>query len=529
MNEPKKKKATTKNENGKQKNKKLKSNTNTTPIPYTNEIIATTNSNNTHNNIQLTIEETENEDLNDNHQNQNQDDSQSGGARKVLTLGVKSKRILLNYYNEAFGTNFQRITQVIRAENLVNDIDNNGMYETIQILYNNSIDEARKKERIENTEVYFKADVRVERTFLKDNYENKVLINSAGDIINYTDIAFGYKKRRDIEEALRFKFDDENSLYIDKLLDFTITTFNKRDYDKRKNPDKILMNDAVVLKYDWLKYSKHIAHTAYENSDNECVYHQLTHFLLNSPTGRNNAFIQKEKTSKMALFRFFQHIIHKHELEGYDDFNIKSGVSSELIRYLCVELKRNMYAFDENTKIFDMYIQPNNNQNYCPIIYYRINTHLYLISDASIFRSVVHSVKESKNMDTSIIRHKHDKKGGEELKKMSVFTTDEWSVENAKQCETGMYLYRGADLTQTHFIEYVKKYSEVPRYKSQDKHINQFEYHNSKNERVIVAIDANYRDRINHQAIKHIAEANGIPYINEGFGNLILKTQTYFV
>ena len=115
-----------------------------------------------------------------------------------------------------------------------------------------------------------------------------------------------------------------------------------------------MMKRAYVLRNDWLRYAHGIAEYAYKNADGRCVYAQLTEFLLNPPSGNPTKFIGGRRVSEDAIFFFFKQFVNSYELhERYPDFTVDSGVSSELIRALCVETKRNMYAYDDRNKVFD--------------------------------------------------------------------------------------------------------------------------------------------------------------------------------
>ena len=61
-----------------------------------------------------------------------------------------------------------------------------------------------------------------------------------------------------------------------------------------------------------------------------------------------------------------------------------------------MKVKRQMYAYDEDDKCFmKLDIFPTN--NYSPIVFYKINGHMYLINDEHTTRSVASSNKPDKN------------------------------------------------------------------------------------------------------------------------------------
>ena len=96
-----------------------------------------------------------------------------------------------------------------------------------------------------------------------------------------------------------------------------------------------------------MAYSKGIMKEAYEQTDNKCVYYQLEKFLSNPPSGNPTKFINKQRLSQEALYNYFNQVNEKEK-----DFCIQSGLSTEMIAKLCKDIKRNMYAYDEDNKCF---------------------------------------------------------------------------------------------------------------------------------------------------------------------------------
>lgn len=58
---------------------------------------------------------------------------------------------------------------------------------------------------------------------------------------------------------------------------------------------------GYILRNDWLKYSEDIAAYSFDKTDNKCVYHQLSAYFLNPPSGRPTKFINKKRMSPEAI------------------------------------------------------------------------------------------------------------------------------------------------------------------------------------------------------------------------------------
>lgn len=384
--------------------------------------------------------------------------------------------------------------------------------------YNNEVDRL-------NEEIRFYADVVIRRTFKKNWYENGMVSNNEGDIIIINQRTLPMKlKQKDINKEIYDLYNDETSNYIDEVISYTLHTFTPKQFTAYKRAkNRIMMKNAIILERQWLKFSENIAKEAYDETNNTCVYHQLTTYLLNPPTGNPTKFINKIKVSENGLFKYFQQIIEQNynDIDCYSNFNLESGVCSELIRHLCKDTGRSMYAFDSNTKLFDSYIVEN--KNYSPIIFYKIDDHMYLINDPIVFKSIGASVREGKKLVSGMIIEKEEEEAKKNKSLLSVFHNG-WVIENAKEYEEGIYLLQQPNVYKE-FFQYINKYNSVPDVKCRNNSIIGFKYKYQKDKEkrtIYVVVDTNYKDRINYFQIKNVAEKNGIKYINEGIGSVIL-------
>ena len=284
------------------------------------------------------------------------------------------------------------------------------------------------------------------------------------------------------------------------------------------------MKRSFILRNDWLKYAGGIAHTAYENSEDKCVYAQLVEYLLNPPSGNPSKFINKRRTSEMALFAFFQEKINElHLNDEYPDFAIDSGVSSQLIAMLCDHLKRNMYAFDESQRMFHT-ITRNTSKNYSPIVYYKLHGHCYLIDDVSMIKSVatINAMKGNKiitNTLTDAVKTEI---------KMDVFHLEKYIVSESKEMVEGIYL-----LNQSNFddeiIDFISLFKNVPMTKSCKSNVVEIKFEvgmviKKENKKyVIICIDSTHGENYDYEQIKNVANNCDITYINDGIGSLILS------
>ena len=349
---------------------------------------------------------------------------------------------------------------------------------------------------------YSRGDTIIRKESSNPETSSKKHISTTIDLMNYED---AYKIIQVLSARVEY-------LNTDKLI---------RD---RKLKIKQPMRRSYILRNDWLKYSSGIANSAYEETDNKCVYNQLTQYLLNPPSGNPSKFVNKRRVSEESLFMFFQETIHNYNLNAdYPDFTMESGVSAELIKYLCDDLKRNMYAFDESQQTF-LSLTTNTSKNYSPIVYYKLHGHLYLIDDPSMIKSVatINSLKGNKILTSTLSDVKQENN-------MAVFHLDKYDVSKSKEMTEGIYLLNQSNLDDE-IVEFIKTFKSIPRSKTNKSNIVEIKfeegfYDRKKDEKkfVIVCIDATFADNFTYDQVKNVAESNNIKYVNEGIGSLILS------
>jgi hypothetical protein len=312
----------------------------------------------------------------------------------------------------------------------------------------------------------------------------------------------------------------EDYAKIQSLQDYKIENLDIESINKHRKPKvKHLMKKGYILRNDWLKYSAGIANYAYDETDDRCVYYQLEKFLLNPPSGRPTKFINKMKTSQDALSSYFNGLIKYNEewTEDYPNFDINSGVSTEMIAKLCKEIGRSMYAYDEDSKCFSNVISVDKNHHYCPIVFYKLNGHFYIINDPSMMKSVAESNKETaKKIISSSLEDKKEEVNVE------VFHIEKFEVENALELNAGIYLLQQSNLDKE-IIEFITKYESVPFTQNRENVIIKFIYKNKDDEDVIITVDTNYSEGIEYDKMKNVAATNNIKYVNEGVGSVICK------
>ena len=197
-----------------------------------------------------------------------------------------------------------------------------------------------------------------------------------------------------------------------------------------------------------------------------------------------------------------------------------------MVEALCEAIKRNMYAYDEDTKIISSLVS-NTSKNYSPIVYYKYHGHMFLMDDASVTRSVAESNKRlGLTIHASTIEDKSEVVHEEVVHHINTFDLD-----IVKDMTKGIYLVKDQSNFDADIIEFVRKYHRTPRTRTKCSNIIQIafqeglvEVKDKKSQKwVIVCIDATRCEPYSYDQIKHVADVNNIQYTNEGIGSLVIS------
>ncbi len=385
----------------------------------------------------------------------------------------------------------------------------------------------RKDDKLDEKKKYsFVIHLTIRTTYKQDYYDDEFnqLIQKAGDVVITEQTTLPMTDFKSNIPNIVFESNFEDSKKIVEVMDYRVEYMDTDFYENNSLPvNQQPMRRAFVLKNDWLKYAEGIADSAFEETSNTCVYHQLARFLLNPPTGRPTQFIlPKQKTSEKSIFNYFK---EKNLFKqcGLDE-TMDSGVSSYMINSLCNFIKRNMYAFDGDDQLFDD-VRCFPSDHYCPIVFYKIHGHFYLIDKADAIRSVAESNKLSK---THLIPASNEYDGNKS--KLEVIHIDKFDVENAQNMKSGIYLVKQFNLDEEirQFITFNKR---VPLTKTDRSNVIQIKFaehfiqatKKQEQKYVIVCVDKTVGERFTYDELKTITNSNGIEYENGGLGSVILS------
>lgn len=282
----------------------------------------------------------------------------------------------------------------------------------------------------------------------------------------------------------------------------------------------IPMKKGVIIKNTWLKYAESIATTAYDVTDDICVYHQLSNYFLNPPSGRPSPVIDGEKMSPENLYKFL--------LKQFPcKFAMTDGVHTNMVSLIAKETKRSLYAYDFEEQCFFKQVTSVKNSNYCPIVYYMANGHMYLLDTKEAIKSVIERSKSENKAVVSQSKKEESKKDKKE--EIQVFTygseMDFNGIElggvNCKQLPKGVHIVNTSGII-LETVSFIKNFLEVPQVSCKSSTVNSIRFKNENKEVVSIECDANTMvNQLDYKIVKGVADANGIDYVNQGIGYLV--------
>jgi hypothetical protein len=202
---------------------------------------------------------------------------------------------------------------------------------------------------------------------------------------------------------------------------------------------------------------------------------------------------------------------------------MNEGVTTEMVGLVATETKRSMYAYDFNEKCFYKVLTTIRNSNYCPIVFYRGHGHMYIIDSKEATKSIVERNKAEKSGSVTADVKEERKSEPPKVNQVESFDGVNVGEQPCNQLAGGVYLLNRYSIC-TDVINFIKHYKDTPKVKCRDGAVVGMRFKNNDGETVSIECDANYsKGGILYDQLCNVAEQNGIDYINEGVGSVILK------
>jgi DNA replication protein DnaC len=334
--------------------------------------------------------------------------------------------------------------------------------------------------------------------------------NSKGKFVDINTFA-----RLFLEEIYAYEDSSGEGYAIPKVVDIIREDPSIKQIGKTQTQN-IPMKNAGILKNSWLNYADHIAEYAYDETPDICVYHQLSKFLLDPPSGLPTKFIDKQRVSPEAIFNFLR--------TNHPDLKMNEGVTTMMVEAIARATKRSLYAYDFNERCFWKSLTETRNSNYCPIVFYIGNGHMYLIDSKDATKSIVERNKAENSSFVSLAKqNESDKKEPPIVHQSKIFDGITLDGRECSLLPKGIYLLNRHSICND-VISFIKHYKDVPKVKCRNGAVVAMCFKNLANQTVSIECDANYsKGGIPYDQLLCVAAKNGIEYINEGIGSVILK------
>ena len=289
-------------------------------------------------------------------------------TNKLYNNAIKAKNDLTKAKNEIT----KQKNQLIKMNKAMNKI----------LKQNEKITE--KLEKTEESYKIFKKDIK-KKTIKNHNINNDTIFVSVNCVvrvitakghtytINETKY-FSFESDDNLDEQIKERL-DQHYPFIDSwcvlhLESYTYTMISKKELQKRYKGDlsKVSMFSSSPISYYFIKNGNiQIKNT------NQCVY---------------DAIEERYKISKEEQFKIYSEY-HYNSVNAYERFTMDSGVSTQMIKYFCEQKRISMYVLAIDESIIIKYVHENVNCHLPCLVYFMVNSHMYIITDKKEIKKIV--------------------------------------------------------------------------------------------------------------------------------------------
>jgi len=218
-------------------------------------------------------------------------------------------------------------------------------------------------------------------------------------------------------------------------------------------------------------------------------------------------------------------------IEGIEDdsdseaWNIKDGVSPDMLKQICQREDISHYCFDITRKCFSKSISKN--RNYPALIYYCINNHMYWISNKDEANSLV---QQAKDTETKIKSHCIQE---DEQAKKNIYTEEDRqiiediAISDLLNYEKATIIYSKTNLNEE-LDSIIEQYNYIPAIINHRYTITQIKFRKDDKDLILV-IDPNIEHGMNYKDVRQLCNKTEIEFKNQSFSNLIKELKRRFL
>jgi 5-methylcytosine-specific restriction enzyme A len=204
-------------------------------------------------------------------------------------------------------------------------------------------------------------------------------------------------------------------------------------------------------------------------------------------------------------------------------WSVEHGITPQCVNSICEKYDITHYCLDVHKSIIIKNISKN--RNYKSLIYFSVNNHMYLIMDDVMRKSLVETVKEKENWNTSLL--------SDEVEEKTNIYDDYDIIENPKtfftETKNTIYMFSRLGTTSINdiFQSLIVDHGVPDNIKCKKTKIEAFKY--KKNNIIYMFVcDPNAVHNITYKEVKVLCEKNDLPFKNQTFMHVVKQLRTKY-
>ena len=204
-------------------------------------------------------------------------------------------------------------------------------------------------------------------------------------------------------------------------------------------------------------------------------------------------------------------------------WSVEHGITPQCVNSICEKFDITHYCLDVHKSVIIKNISKN--RNHKALIYFSVNNHMYLIMDDVMRKSLVETVKEKENWNTSLL--------SDEVEEKTNIFDDYDIIENPKtfftETKNTIYMFSRLGTTSINdiFQSLVVDHGIPTNIKCKKTKIEAFKY--KKNNIIYMFVcDPNAVHNITYKEVKVLCEKNDLPFKNQTFMQVIKQLRTKY-
>jgi 5-methylcytosine-specific restriction enzyme A len=204
-------------------------------------------------------------------------------------------------------------------------------------------------------------------------------------------------------------------------------------------------------------------------------------------------------------------------------WSVEHGITPQCVNSICEKYDITHYCLDVHKSIIIKNISKN--RNYKSLIYFSVNNHMYLIMDDVMRKSLVETVKEKENWNTSLL--------SDEVEEKTNIYDDYDIIENPKtfftETKNTIYMFSRLGTTSINdiFQSLIVDHGVPDNIKCKKTKIEAFKY--KKNNIIYMFVcDPNAVHNITYKEVKVLCEKNDLPFKNQTFMHVVKQLRSKY-